>query len=563
MSVADEMAQHQRLAAPRQDGGLLVAPPWHELPGRLADNIAARKITSVDIQGRDLLALSRQARRQLHVDAVEYTGQYRDLPVAATRARSGAVATAPLDAPFILAGHQPQLFHPGVWCKNFALGLLAQQQRAVAINLLIDSDAVRSTSSRVPGGALDQPTLSSIPFDAPPDPGVPYEECPIRDRSLLESFGARAADAIAPLVAEPLVEKYWPLVVERARATGNLGLALAQSRHMLEGEWGLATLELPQSHCCRGESFYYFVTHLLSHLPRLWEVYNSSLAEYRRTQRIRSASHPVPDLAAEHDWLEAPFWIWTADDPRRRPLFVKSCGDQLVLSDRVGGQWRLEASAESDAARAAAQLADWSRDGLRLRTRALSTTMYARLLLSDLFIHGIGGSKYDELTDLLIARFFGLTPPIYATISATLRLPLPRPDVDAASLGRLDHQIRELAHHPEVSLQRQAAPLMNANGDPWALINRKRHWLATAVSPEAAHVRHRELNEINRALWPWVESEAAALERQRDQLRQTLRATTILASREYDFCLYPADMLRRFLCEELPLQLGAPMGKLT
>ena len=48
--------------------------------------------------------------------------------------------------------------------------------------------------------------------------------------------------------------------------------------------------------------------------------------------------------------------------------------------------------------------------------------MYARLVLSDLFLHGIGGAKYDQLTDLIIARFFGLQPPGFVTLSATVLL---------------------------------------------------------------------------------------------------------------------------------------------
>ena len=59
---------------------------------------------------------------------------------------------------------------------------------------------------------------------------------------------------------------------------------------------------------------------------------------------------------------------------------------------------------------------------------ALVTTLFARLVLSDLFIHGIGGAKYDQLTDELIRSFFGLAPPDYLVISATLHL--------AASTGR-------------------------------------------------------------------------------------------------------------------------------
>ncbi len=52
--------------------------------------------------------------------------------------------------------------------------------------------------------------------------------------------------------------------------------------------------------------------------------------------------------------------------------------------------------------------------------------MFARLVLSDVFIHGIGGAKYDQLTDAIVRRFFGVEPPGYLVATATLKLPLPR-----------------------------------------------------------------------------------------------------------------------------------------
>ena len=36
--------------------------------------------------------------------------------------------------------------------------------------------------------------------------------------------------------------------------------------------------------------------------------------------------------------------------------------------------------------------------GIKLRSRALTTTMFVRLFLADAFLHGIGGAKYDEVT---------------------------------------------------------------------------------------------------------------------------------------------------------------------
>ena len=62
---------------------------------------------------------------------------------------------------------------------------------------------------------------------------------------------------------------------------------------------------------------------------------------------------------------------------------------------------------------------------MKVRSRALTNTLFARLFLSDLFIHGIGGGKYDELTDDLIRRFYGIEPPEFLILSATRLLPLP------------------------------------------------------------------------------------------------------------------------------------------
>ena len=77
------------------------------------------------------------------------------------------------------------------------------------------------------------------------------------------------------------------------------------------------------------------------------------------------------------------------------------------------------------------------------------TTLFARLLLGDLFVHGIGGAKYDQVTDLLIARFFGLEPPGYLTVTATLRLPIAHEEPTLDDRRLIDSRLRELAYHPE------------------------------------------------------------------------------------------------------------------
>lgn len=534
MTLMSEALEHRRLRAPRENGAWLIDPPLGAVGELIERNVSAAAERDYDVQGRSLARLTAQARGEFIEAAWRYTRQYRDVP------RPDAAGGARV----FVAGHQPQLFHPGVWFKNFALSALARRHGAVAINLAIDSDTIKSASLRIPTGTPLAPWAEGVPFDRQ-TAEIPYEERAIIDRDCLDSFGRRAAETIMPFVSDPFVRDFWPLVVARARECDKLGECMAQARHQQEGRWGAATLEIPQSQVCALPAFHWFACHLLARLPRLWEEYNCSVADYRRANRVRSAAHPVPDLAIEDDWLEAPFWIWDRDNPRRRRLFVRHAGDEIVLSDRAAIACSLPLSPEGDAGRAAEQLAELAARGIRLRTRALITTLFARLCLGDIFLHGIGGAKYDQVTDLLIERFFGLKPPGYMALTATLRLPIARDEITQDALRRIDRQLRELAYHPERAIDG------SQGGEVEALVRQKRDWIDAMPTRATAKLRGQKIREANERLQPWVSGAWQRLLDERETTALALRAQGILASREYAFCLYPKEPLRRLM--EIPV----------
>lgn len=527
MSLATAI-RYKRLRAPLDDGGTLIDPLPSALPELLAANRRALDAAEVSLQGRTLATLRRQARRQLREAARAYTLRYRDLPAP----------PADDDAPLLLAGHQPQLFHPGVWYKNFALSRLARQCGGTAVNLAIDSDTIKSAAVRVPGGSALAPRVAVVPLDGA-TAEVPYEDRPIVDRDCWQSFGARAAEVLRPLVPAALLETYWPLAVARSREEGRLGACLAQARHQLEGTFGAITLELPQSEVCSLEAFHWFTAWLLAQLPGVWAAYNDAVAEYRRVHHIRSTAHPVPNLTAVDGWLEAPLWVWDRDQPRRRQLFARQQGQQLWLADRRGWELSLPLAPDRDACCAAEQLARLAQRGVRLRTRALMTTLFARLVLGDLFLHGIGGAKYDQVTDALVARLFDLEPPAYLTVTATLRLPItadpPAPDPRA-----FDERLRQMTYHPERFL---------SDDDPTTrpLVEAKRRAIAAPVSAATARGRCREIRQLNQSLQPHLAAARAELIARRDAARTAQASRSILSSREYAFCLYPEPTLRALL----------------
>src|SRR6202042_1418051 len=59
--------------------------------------------------------------------------------------------------PLVVTGHQPELFHPGVWVKAFAASGIATAHQGVALNLIVDNDIPKSTS--IQGPSIDRDGL--------------------------------------------------------------------------------------------------------------------------------------------------------------------------------------------------------------------------------------------------------------------------------------------------------------------------------------------------------------------------------------------------------------------
>jgi hypothetical protein len=487
--------------------------------------------------GRPWSDLRRQARQDGVAAALEYLGE------------KPSASRYPQSATLLVAGHQPELFHPGVWVKNFALYGLARAHSATSLNLVVDNDIVKSTALRVPTPPIrpeDRLHVRSVLFDRWTGE-VPYEEKTIANRELFASFAERAGELLRGWHYEPMLPSFWAEVLRQTERSPLLGECFAAARRTFERDWGCHNLEVPLSTLCRTEPFAWFVCHLLAHLPHFHHHYNAIVADYRRRHGIRSHNHPVPDLAAEGDWLEAPFWGWRAGDVRRGRLFARLRDDRIEL--RAGeGSW--PPLPRPDEARAEAAVTAWrqlERQGFKVRSRALTTTLYARLFLADLFIHGIGGGKYDELTDELLRRFYECEPPLYMVLSATRWLPLPRATVSPEDRPRLIRAVRDVHYNPQRHLDEAADGNHRAE-----LAARKQAWIDRRPETSAERrERFRRLRELTDELRRPLLAREIELRRQLADCERQLRANAVLQRRDYSFCLFPADLLRPFCTQFL------------
>ncbi|MGE5194871.1 MAG: hypothetical protein ACM3U2_20455, partial [Deltaproteobacteria bacterium] len=459
----------RHVRAPRGDETFVADPPLADAMEIAHRNRERLGEACADVQGRELGIVRQWARREVLRAAGEYTAELlsaevpgagfggantrESTPAALQQAGRCSALPDPATTTFYVGGHQPTLFHPGVWVKNFVVGRLAETDRSIGLNLVVDTDTLSGTAVPVPTGRREAPGVAMVPFDEP-RPRQPWEEARIVDRALFSSFAERVGKTLGDWGFTPLLAEFWLAAVRRSATSDSLAECLTAARSAWERRWGCANLELPVSRLCTLEPFLWFAAHLLAHLPRFRAVYNEVLHEYRGVNRVRSRMHPVPDLQEVDGWIEAPFRVWRAGDEVRRRVFARQEGGEVRLSDGEDVFAALPLVPGKDACCAVKELQKLSARGIRFRTRALTTTMFARLCFADLFVHGIGGAKYDQMTDRIVARFFGLCAPQFLTLSATLQLPVSGYPVEPADECRLERQLRELDFNSDRHLAR-------------------------------------------------------------------------------------------------------------
>lgn len=511
--------ERHTVRAPAEHGHSLQVPALVDARPLVETNRSLLKSWNIELAGRSIATLREQLLSELPRLALQHTRRYRDVTPEGWEEQG-----------LILSGHQPRLFHPGVWFKNYVLSSLCQHGIGIPINLVVDNDLCGLPAIAVPVVNQGRAAFTNCHYDQPGD-NVPFELSRLLDESCFRSFPERLGQLIKPLVTEPLVHRLWQHWSDLPRdLRDNLGMGLAAARHKLESDFGWQTLELPLSQLCRTEAFACFLAELLLRAKEFRTIHNSALEEYRRLNRIRSKSHPVPSLTLEGNWCEVPFWGYSPAKPRRQRLFVQSSGEQLELSDRDG--W----SVKLDKLRLTEQLHELLQGPICIRTRALTTTLFSRVLACDLFLHGIGGAKYDELTNEIGQQIFGIPLPAFMTLTATVRLPGHERPTTAADVVRHEVLQRELKYHPEQHL----SPADTAAVGRW--LETKRHLIATRDSSSNLKSWQRELEQVDAALAPFVARTAEQLSAEIERLKEVQQRDAVLGSREISLCCFEAGL---------------------
>jgi hypothetical protein len=232
----------------------------------------------------------------------------------------------------------------------------------------------------------------------------------------------------------------------------------------------------------------------------------------------------MPDLTREGERVELPFWTYVPGQPRER----------------------LVARAGSDPFREI-------QPGAVIRPRALALTMFMRLFFADLFIHGIGGALYDQITDGMLRELAGFVP-AYGCVSAAWLLPLGQPLENLDDIAALKWRQHHAEHNPQLAID----PFTAVRTDVAELIRDRRELIARISESLAAKRRDagafqerrewfRKLHALNEELHGKAPRVLANLDRQIADAERAAEQNKVLLWREYFFGLHSMESLQKLI----------------
>lgn len=503
------------LHAPSEQGECLVAPSASRLSAAVEYNRKLFAQYQFEVAGLPFATVRDMVRSQIGGDDVR------------------------IDQPFIATGHQPDFFHAGVWAKHIVARRLADAVGGAAFDLIVDHDAPKQHSIAVPTIDDELAHVIDVAYANAPSEH-PFEFISKSSDQQTQQLIERMREAMGDRYDSSLLPEFFNAYQS---ADGDWVDQALSARKAVEASMGIQLIQ-------RRTSRYWYsplLAELLLSAESFANTYNQILAGEDPGEDVHEPDRSVATLERINGAIELPLWINHPGEPRHR-LFVAKENSKTHLfaeTQRVAtfDDARIKdwPSFEADLH----QLSPWG-----IRPKALILTMWARLFWADIFIHGIGGAKYDRLTDRLIQCYFGVEPPVMACVSATLRMSLPRTGATEKQIDDATRSLRDIKFNPHRYITH--AKLAAIQSEKETLIAEsqrlRRDDRYNRRERTAVFNRIRELNSLANSLQP---NRIAELRQQRDRISRAIAADAIADRRDYFFAMHDRSDLQHLL-ENLP-----------
>ncbi|MHC4647204.1 MAG: v-SNARE N-terminal domain-containing protein [Planctomycetota bacterium] len=508
----------QDLSIPKDKDAIFVTPQAWRWPSLLAAN----KLVLGGLPGR------RDARMELLEMARSYT--VNDLSVGC---RDSLVED------IIGGGHQANWRHCGVWVKDVMTGRLAGAVNGAGLHIVIDHD-ISDTGLLLPKQGDDgRWSFERIELETR-QPAVPLEFRRLSGPADLNTF----VKAVTDLAPDGLCSEIWP---KYPAADNNAVLrsykvadVITYLQSGLNAALGLDMIYLPVSRLSESDGFCRFVVSVVKDAAEFAAGYNAAITKWRQErgtkpgQRIR-----LLEVDRRNGSIELPFWL-IPPDGKRTSLYVSRQSSGKVrfgtsFKELAAFDWGFEGGQLRDTLR---------KTGWRLRPKAVSLTLFVRLFLLDWFVHGVGGARYEYVTDYVLEHYYGMKGLNFGVATVTATLPgLIGADRGKGPLAQLRRQRWYVKHNPERLIEgplRDKAPVKS-------LIAAKKRLVQSAndqsLPGEARRSARVSISEVNRKLLQLAGSVVDKLDEEIELAERCALSNRVRDYREFFFGLFPREDL--------------------
>lgn len=398
-----------------------------------------------------LAALRKTARQRL----VEFSQQYvlrlntlaedADLPELTTP----LLTADPNEAPIVMTGHQPVLFHSGLTFKYERTRAFAEDHSAIGVAVIIDTDQGDAGQFAYPirNPAIDKDSLAQdfpvLAIETLAESHNLYAQGKLKSAAEIREISQTVTKSLRDLnhedsaiQAEQIFGRYMALSATKATAL--------EANTLLRWHFGIGSglLELPLSAIASFPEILKLTTDVLKQPHRFASAYNSALQTYREEHHIRNSANPFPDLRIEQNRCELPYWVVNHNRGTRHALEVRMDGNvtELLANEKVVDTFAGNINEDS--------LEPMLLQNLQIVPRGAMITAYLRLLFSDLFVHGTGGARYDRFTDEFIRSWWNTDSSPF-TVATASRFLFAEQRAEIERLKQIETDMRDLRFNPQ------------------------------------------------------------------------------------------------------------------
>lgn len=444
----------------------------------------------------------------------------------------------------IATGHQAIWHHCGIWAKNLTTCKFAKAVNGSSLHLVLDHD-ICDTAMVLPRQNADGSWYSEKIEIELKQKAIPLEFRRLPQKTHIKTF----VDAVINTRPGQICSDIWSerVVLKNNKIShfNNIADLITYFQSVLNVALGLNIMYLPVSKLSESDAFINFVISIILDSASFAAIYNDVVTKQINDLKINQQDNVQRlKLDKTSGLTEMPFWLLLPNGKRTSLYVMSKKTDEIKIGTASTALGNLDSASLSGKAE---QLKNMLQQlNYRLRPKAVSLTLFARLFLADWFVHGIGGALYEPVTDYLIEEYYGMEPLRFGIATSTVILSVPNNVAfPKDNISQLKHELHNIKHNPEKHIDK----LILKEEPVASLLQAKRETIARAKDRSLPSSMRKSawssLFRINESLSEYTKDTAKTLETKIGELEKNTISQEVCNYREYFFGLFPVNKLRK------------------